>query len=107
MPGPVLGKQYAANGAWVITIQGDLDVDTLAPLQAAMDKAATALPVVVLDATRVTFGDSSFLNLLLRFHQRTALRVAAVPPQLQRLFELTGADQVLDIRPSVARATAP
>ncbi|MGW1887337.1 STAS domain-containing protein [Streptomyces sp. NPDC001970] len=51
----------------------------------------------------VTFGDSAFLNLLLRVHRTTELRIAMPQPQLRWLFEITGADKVLDVRLSLGR----
>ncbi|MEU3302142.1 STAS domain-containing protein [Streptomyces sp. NPDC006678] len=98
--GPV-GSQYAAGDAWVITARGDLDLSILPPLADALTEASASHPTVVLDVSGVTFGDSAFLNLLLRVHRITQLRIAMPQPQLRRLFEITGADQVLDVRLSL------
>ncbi|GBP99009.1 STAS domain-containing protein [Streptomyces spongiicola] len=95
--GPV-GAQYAAGGAWVITARGDLDMTSLPPLDDALASASAEHSRVVLDVSGVTFGDSAFLNLLLRVHQKADLRVAKPQPQLRRLLEITGADKVLDVR---------
>ncbi|WP_173265257.1 STAS domain-containing protein [Streptomyces pacificus] len=95
--GPI-GTQYAAGGAWVITALGELDMSTLPPLDAALASASAEHSLVILDVSGVTFGDSAFLNLLLRAHHRTELRVAKPQPQLRRLMEITGADKVLDVR---------
>ncbi len=59
---------------------------------------------MVLDASGVDFGDSALLNLLILTHQAGNLRVAAPPQQLQRLFEMTGVDTVLEIRETVDAA---
>lgn len=56
--------------------------------------STAALSVLVLDASQVTFADSSALNRLLLIHQATTLRIAAPAPQLLRLLQITGADQV-------------
>lgn len=103
-PHGVLGDQYARGDCWVVEARGDLDIDSLAPLQEALEEAAASRPVIVLDASAVTFGDSGFLNLLLRLHAAASLRIAAPPQQLRRLFQLTGADQVLRIDDSVPEA---
>ncbi|RNL73287.1 STAS domain-containing protein [Streptomyces sp. I6] len=95
--GPV-GAQYAAGDAWVITARGDLDMTSLPPLDDALASASAEHSTVILDVSGVTFGDSAFLNLLLRVHQKTELRVAKPQPQLRRLLEITGADKVLDVR---------
>lgn len=100
----VVGDGYPAGAGWVVTARGELDQDTLAPLEAALASAADQHPLVVLDAGSITFGDSSFLNLLLRMHHLTTLRIAAPGEQLRRLFALTGADGVLSLHPSVEDA---
>ncbi|EFL12933.1 STAS domain-containing protein [Streptomyces sp. C] len=100
----VVGDSYRAGPGWVVAARGELDQDTLPSLEEALTAAADRHGVVVLDASSVTFGDSSFLNLLLRLHRLTVLRVAAPGDQLLRLFALTGADTVLSLHPSVQDA---
>ncbi|WP_329455163.1 STAS domain-containing protein [Streptomyces sp. NBC_01497] len=100
----VLGEQYAVPGAWVIGVRGDLDLDTLAPLRDALEAAVAEHPVTILDASGITFADSSALNLLLNTAQGTDLRIAAPSASLLRLLRITGADQVLSVRSDVARA---
>ncbi|MCX4804129.1 STAS domain-containing protein [Streptomyces sp. NPDC058682] len=100
----VVGDSYLAGAGWVVAAHGELDQDTLAPLQEALASAADQHGLVVLDAGSITFGDSSFLNLLLRMHHLTTLRIAAPGEQLRRLFALTGADTVLSLHPSVEDA---
>ncbi|MFE9636133.1 STAS domain-containing protein [Streptomyces sp. NPDC006463] len=103
----VVKDSYPAGSGWVVAARGELDQDTLASLEEALTAAADRHPMVVLDASSVTFGDSSFLNLLLRLHRSTALRIAAPGDQLRRLFALTGADTVLSLHPSVQDALGP
>ncbi|WP_030721595.1 STAS domain-containing protein [Streptomyces sp. NRRL S-237] len=100
----VVGNGYPAGAGWVVAAHGELDQDTLAPLEEALASAADQHRMVVLDAGSITFGDSSFLNLLLRLHHLTTLRIAAPGEQLRRLFALTGADTVLSLHPSVEDA---
>ncbi|WP_328923370.1 STAS domain-containing protein [Streptomyces sp. NBC_00190] len=100
----VVGDSYLAGAGWVVAAHGELDQDTLAPLEGALASAADRHRLVVLDAGSITFGDSSFLNLLLRLHHLTTLRIAAPGEQLRRLFALTGADTVLSLHPSVEDA---
>lgn len=100
----VVGDSYLAGAGWVVAAHGELDQDTLAPLQEALASAADRHGLVVLDAGSITFGDSSFLNLLLRVHHLTTLRIAAPGEQLRRLFALTGADTVLSLHPTVEDA---
>ncbi|MFH0521385.1 STAS domain-containing protein [Streptomyces sp. M41] len=96
--------QYELRGAWVVAAHGAYDMDTIAPLADALETAVRKHPKVVLDASGVTFADSTFLNLLIRTHQVGTLRVAAPSRQLQRLCEITGADRVLELRGTVEDA---
>ncbi|MFJ4866197.1 STAS domain-containing protein [Streptomyces sp. NPDC088748] len=89
----------------VVTAIGDLDMDTIGPVAQALHAAAEAYDVVILDASGITFADSSFLNLLLSVHRETLFRIAAPQEQLMRLLEMTGADGVLTLVPTVAGAT--
>ncbi|WP_255955882.1 STAS domain-containing protein [Streptomyces odontomachi] len=101
-----VGAQYAAGPAWVVEARGDMDLHGIEPLATALTHAAETHSLVVLDASGVSFGDSAFLNLLLRVQQSTTLRLAALPAQLRRMLQISGADAVLNIHPTVADATA-
>ncbi|QMU77223.1 STAS domain-containing protein [Streptacidiphilus sp. PB12-B1b] len=88
----------------VIAAQGDLDGDTLGPLTAELEAAAAQHPVVILDASAVTFSDSSFLRLVMLIHQRTDLRIAAPSPVVARLFQLISVDAILHLYPTLEDA---
>ncbi|MFB7595261.1 STAS domain-containing protein [Streptomyces sp. NPDC056160] len=96
--------QYELRGAWVVVAHGAYDRHSITPLETALAVAAGKYPRVVLDASSVTFADSSLLNLILLTHRSVPLRVAAPPPQLRRLLEITGADTVLETRATVEDA---
>ncbi|MDQ0904365.1 anti-anti-sigma factor [Streptomyces canus] len=93
--------QYERGEAWVVVAHGAYDMDTIAPFAEALETAASKYTRVVVDASGITFADSTFLNLLLRIHRLTQLRVVAPAEQLRRVLELTGADAVIDVRTSV------
>ncbi|MCM2410768.1 STAS domain-containing protein [Streptomyces sp. RKAG290] len=99
-------SDHAPTQLPVVTAAGDLDASCLSPLETELQKVTATAPGVVLDVSGVTFGDSSFLNLLLRTHQSTDLRIAGVPPALKRLFHLVGVDTLLHIFPAVNDAQA-
>jgi anti-anti-sigma factor len=105
-PVPESVLQYEWDGAWVVVAHGHYDMQNIAPLAEALESASGKYSKVVVDTSRVTFADSTFLNLLLRVRLMTALRVAEPAAQLLRVLELTGADSVLDVRDSVEEATA-
>jgi anti-anti-sigma factor len=105
-PGGAAVVQYEWRGAWVVTAHGSFDMQSIKPLTDALDTAARKHPKVVLDASGITFADSALLNLLILTHRTAALRVAAPPPQLRRLLELTGTDTLLQVRATVEDAAA-
>ncbi|MBL1110416.1 STAS domain-containing protein [Streptomyces sp. 5-8] len=93
-------------GSWR---EGELDLDTAAPLADASEAAVSDPTVrrIILDMSGVAFADSSLLNILLRIH-RSGRLVAAGPihHRLVVLLELTGAHTVLTITDSLAAAPA-
>ncbi|PJM99031.1 anti-anti-sigma factor [Streptomyces sp. CB01201] len=105
--GPALHvHQYACGDSWVVAAAGDLDAQTLPPLQRALEAAAMTRQIVVFDASAVPFADSSTLNLLLQTHRTTRLRIAGAQPQLLRILEMTGTDATLALYPTVTEACA-
>lgn len=56
----------------MVTLYGELDIDTEPAARVALSTAAKARPDVVLDLSQLTFADSSVLNLML--WARTAVR---------------------------------
>ncbi|WP_328475841.1 STAS domain-containing protein [Streptomyces sp. NBC_00377] len=96
--------QYEREAAWVVVAHGDYDTTSIAPLEEALDTTAPKHSRVVIDASGVSFADSTSLNLLLRIHHLTSLRVAGPPRHLRRLFGITGADTVLDTRENIQNA---
>ncbi|MFF9687223.1 STAS domain-containing protein [Streptomyces sp. NPDC014623] len=107
VPSPVVAAEGEINGYWVVRAQGELDSETVDPLFIAMWQAVAGHEVVVLDASAVTFADSSFLSLLIEVHQRTELRIAAPGTALTRLLRIAGVDGVLRTYPTLDAAIAP
>ncbi|MFE0806391.1 STAS domain-containing protein [Streptomyces sp. NPDC058848] len=98
--------QYATNGAWVVGARGAYDINSVEPLADALRNAAEKSPKVVLDASGITFADSTLLSLLILTHQATDFRVAAPTRQVLRLLQLTGVDALLKVRATVDEAAA-
>ncbi|MFI8194531.1 STAS domain-containing protein [Streptomyces sp. NPDC085946] len=94
-------SQYAWRGAWVVAAHGAYDLDSITPLEAALRTAVREHPKVILDASGITFADSTLLNLLILTHQAGTLRLAAPSQPLQRICEITGVDKLLEIRQTV------
>ncbi|MFJ8887920.1 STAS domain-containing protein [Streptomyces sp. NPDC102402] len=101
---PVVASEGEIGGCWTVRARGDIDSDSVDPLFIALWQAVAGHEVVVLEASAVTFADSSFLSLLIEVHQRTDLRIAAPGPALTRLLRTAGLDQVLRIHPSLDAA---
>ncbi|MGW4806861.1 STAS domain-containing protein [Kitasatospora sp. NPDC004272] len=100
------------GGALVVRPEGELDHDSVGPLREALERAVADPPGrLVVDCGGLGFCDSTGLNLLLRAHA-AALRaglpllLAAPGPVVARMLEITGADEVLDVRSTVADALA-
>ncbi|MGI5430194.1 STAS domain-containing protein [Streptomyces sp. CA-179760] len=99
-------RQYEWHGAWVVAAHGAYDMHSITPLAKALQTAAGTYSKVILDASGVTFADSTLLNLLILTHREGNLRVVAPSPQLQRLCEITGVDSILQVRETVDDAAA-
>ncbi|MFF7074884.1 STAS domain-containing protein [Streptomyces pseudovenezuelae] len=97
--------QYERDEACVIVTHGAFDMDTIAPLAEALQTAASKHNRVVVEASDITFADSTFLNLLLQTSQQTDLRLVAPRQQLRRVLEMTGADKVITVQSTVDEAT--
>ncbi|MGY4983769.1 STAS domain-containing protein [Streptomyces sp. 900105755] len=98
---------YNQEGTRAVAVHGAFDYDSAPILATALQDAATTHKTVIVDLAGMTFADSAILNVLLNFHQGHQLRLARPAHQFRRVLELTGADQVLDIRPTVEDAVAP
>lgn len=93
--------------ALVLTVSGDLDIDSVAPLGLALTSAVGdgSGPVVV-DLSGVGFADSTTVNVLLQGHTALGdrLRLAAPSPFMRRLIDMIGLDSALPVLPSVDAA---
>ncbi|WP_354637993.1 STAS domain-containing protein [Kitasatospora camelliae] len=90
----------------VIRVAGEIDHYSVPHLEAALKQpwASRDVGIVEVDLGQVTFCDSSGLNALLAADSRarehgSRLELTHVPPPVARLFAVSGADRVLDIRP--------
>lgn len=91
----------------MLAVTGDLDIDNVAPLGAALESAARdgEGPVVV-DLSDVSFADSTTVNVLLQGQTLLdpRLRLAAPSPFMERLIGVLGLDSALPVFPTVAEA---
>ncbi|MFJ9641395.1 STAS domain-containing protein [Streptomyces sp. NPDC101178] len=99
------------RNALVITASGEFDIHERDLLHAAWAEADDrALPLTVLDLAAVSFGDSSFLDALLRgrrLHHTAGRRLVLtgpLQPGITMLLTLTGALDLFEQADTVAQA---
>jgi anti-anti-sigma factor len=85
----------------VVMPRGDLDVATGDEFGDALERAMQHDGPVVVDMAGLTFVDSTGINTVLRAlrfaaNNGTALVVRSAPPNIRRVFEITGVAAVFD-----------
>jgi anti-anti-sigma factor len=96
--------------ATVVTLPAEIDISNDVVLQTALVSAfAAGRPVVIADGTGTHFCDCRAIAALIRAHHQATLagaqlRLVVASPMVSRALEVTGADQVLAIYPSLADA---
>jgi anti-sigma B factor antagonist len=97
----------------VLTVSGELDLGTAEAVWPGLARllADSGTETVVLDGTALEFLDSSGLRVLLRGaklaeSETTAFRVVTPHPVVQRVLDLAGVRDALDVRASLAEALA-
>ncbi|MFJ6940167.1 STAS domain-containing protein [Streptomyces sp. NPDC101132] len=110
--GVVVDVTHTEAGAALCAVAGDLDIEMMEPAEQALAAlVGERPPLLVVDLEGVGFCDSSGLNLLLRTRAAAAnagiaFRLAAVPPAVMRVLELTGAQSVFSLHTTVEEAVA-
>jgi anti-sigma B factor antagonist len=95
----------AEDGRIRVTVVGELDLATVAQLQHTVDTHRQAGATdIVLDLRALSFIDSTGLRLILdldRAARSRALRFSLIagPPEVQRIFEITGTVELLNFEP--------
>jgi anti-anti-sigma factor len=107
------GTAKAADGSFTITsrrlehgiliaLTGDVDLSTASIVEDEVRRAEESEDLIVLDLDHVSFMDSSGIRMIVGAHRRLrardgTLRLANVPAQVRRLFELAGILEHLEI----------
>ncbi|NKY86209.1 STAS domain-containing protein [Nocardia veterana] len=107
---PLLRTEHRTEGsAVVVTVHGEVDMNSAPHLQTALDQALQSEPsTVVLDMTEVGFLGSAGLSVLLATSQAGpagGLRVVA-SPAVRRPIEVTALDKLLRLFATVEEALA-
>jgi anti-sigma B factor antagonist len=96
------------NGTPVVSVMGDVDVQTAPALaQTLLDVTNEGAPEVVIDLTGCSFLDSRGLEALTATRERLArsdqsLALVLANPGLMRIFEITQVEEWFDIYPSLS-----
>ena len=95
----------------VLRVEGEVDVQTVPQLRAAIDEALDAGALELwLDFTPTDFMDSTGLHALLETHSRTGalnrslIVICPYGTPVHRLLELSGAGELIDLHPDVGSA---
>jgi anti-anti-sigma factor len=97
-------------GSIVLTLTGEIDIETTWILAHALaDAAAAHPPAVIVDLAAVSFMDSTGLTTLLVAHrnltgQGSRIALAQVRQPVLRVLDLTGVDTVIPLYASVDQA---
>ena len=102
--------QTLPSGHDLLTVDGEIDHDTAPQLRTALDEAAFAPgSLLIIDVTRLFYCDSTGITVLVTAHQRAqaaggSVTLAGLSPELGRVFEMIGLDQLFTLRPTIADA---
>ena len=95
-------RSERVDGSARVRVAGEMDLAVIGALDRVMQRAeATDATKIVLDLAQVEFMDASGVRLLLDLNQRSQnngrrLRITrARAPQVQRVMQLTGVDELL------------
>ncbi|MGW2254203.1 STAS domain-containing protein [Kitasatospora sp. NPDC001660] len=105
-----IGATNVPEIAQILRLDGEVDHDQRTDLEDALRRAIkNGEPRLIIDLAGVSFCDSTGLNALLAARldataNSVRLILVAPPPQLRRLLEITGADEVFTIRYNVQAA---
>ncbi|BBY81321.1 STAS domain-containing protein [Mycolicibacterium pulveris] len=113
MPGndPITTSVTHQDGVAVVSVSGDVDVATVAALEASINEALAAKPTaLIIDLSDVDFLASAGLQTLVATNEAvnktTAFAVVAHGSATSRPIQLTGLDQVFALYPTRAEALA-
>ncbi|MFI5476512.1 STAS domain-containing protein [Streptomyces cacaoi] len=103
-----------AGGVRVVTVQGEIDHDVKELLSAALLSGYGAEPPsrIVVDLSRVTFMDSSGINVFVAALKAVSrnggwLRIAAAQKPVLHVMRLVGIDALITCHPTLEQALEP
>ncbi|MEU2588327.1 STAS domain-containing protein [Streptomyces avermitilis] len=99
-------------GIGIVSLRGEIDHQTAAPVRDALRGACDNTPYTVVDLSDVTFVDSSGINALVHAHQTVSaadgwLRLAGCQDPVLRVLHIVGLDTVIACYPTLQHALHP
>ncbi len=100
------------NGTPVVSVMGDVDVETAPSLERTLlDVTSAGAPEVIIDLTGCSFLDSRGLEALTAMRERLvrsdrSLALVLSNPSLMRIFQITQVEEWFDIYPSLSALRA-
>ncbi|WP_242882487.1 STAS domain-containing protein [Actinomadura litoris] len=90
-------------------VRGDIDVVSRARFEQALFEVVDAGAPLAIDMRQVTFCDSTGLNAIVAANRRalergTRVALVALPPRVQRVFQITGLDKFIPIHETLGEA---
>lgn len=100
------------DGIRVLRPTGEIDHHTCGQLRQALNTLTADRPRVVVDLSRVTFMDSSGINLLIAAYKNVTaadgwIRLAAPTTPVLRVLQLVRVDDLIHCYPDLSQALAP
>lgn len=106
-----LGFEHSEHDGWaVLAVSGEIDVYTAPALRSELQTfSETDGAKLVLDLRKVDFMDSTGLGVLIGTHKRLqtangSLAVVCAQPTILKVFEITGLDAIIPVRPTLDEA---
>ncbi|MER8225344.1 STAS domain-containing protein [Streptomyces sp. NPDC094143] len=101
----------ATDGIRMLTLTGEIDHHTGDQLRRALDVTDTARPRIVIDMRRVTFMDSTGINILTAAYQAVTgaggrLRLAGATDSVLYVLHIVGVDDIIQCHPTLDEALA-
>ncbi|MFL5996384.1 MAG: STAS domain-containing protein [Streptomyces sp.] len=108
-PTPLSIVSTATDGIRVLTLVGEIDHDSGETLRQALDASGTPRPRIVVDLSRVTFMDSTGINVFIAAHRSLTdaggwIRLAAPTEPVKRTLHIVGVDTLIDCRETLHQA---
>jgi anti-sigma B factor antagonist len=105
--GTITIRTESDETAHVVTVEGELDLNTRVELEGVLAALAKPPMIVVLDFSQLTFIDSTGLKCLLDEHRRARaagyeLAIASASQPVREVFRITALDITLPLVPDVA-----